>query len=235
MPVITLITLITDVIIPAYNEESSIAFVLREIPKEFIRKIVVVNNASTDATRTTAEKEGAVVVDEPKRGYGAACLAGISHIKQNNELPDIVIFLDADHSDFPENIGPMLGKLNEKNADMIIGNRIKELREKGSMTFPQRFGNALATRMIKWFHGYKYHDLGPFRAIRFNKLLELDMRDTNYGWTVEMQIKALKKGLKVEQINVPYRNRIGKSKISGTVGGSIKAGYKIIKTILKYR
>ncbi|MFI5204137.1 MAG: glycosyltransferase family 2 protein [Flavobacteriales bacterium] len=227
--------MITDVIIPAYNEESSIAHVLREIPRELIREIVVVNNASTDSTRVTAEKEGAIVIDEPVRGYGAACLAGILHVKQNKAVPDIIIFLDADHSDFPENIRPMLGKLTENNADLIIGNRVKELREKGSMTFPQRFGNALATRMIKWFHGYRYKDLGPFRAIRFQKLLELDMRDTNYGWTVEMQIKALKKGLKVEQINVPYRNRIGKSKISGTLGGSIKAGYKIIRTILKYR
>lgn len=227
--------MITDVIIPAYNEESSIAHVLREIPKQLVRKVVVVNNSSTDNTRTMAEKEGAIVIDEPQRGYGAACLAGISYVKNNLSQPDVVVFIDADYSDFPEKIEAMVAHLTQKNADLVIGNRIKELREKGSMTFPQRFGNALATRMIKWFHGYKYKDLGPFRAIRFQKLIELDMRDTNYGWTVEMQIKALKKGLRIEQMNVPYRNRIGKSKISGTVSGSVKAGYKIIKTILKYR
>jgi glycosyltransferase involved in cell wall biosynthesis len=227
--------LITDVIIPAYNEELSIGYVLRDIPKELVRNIVVVNNASTDASRANAEKEGAIVIDEPIRGYGAACLAGMEFVKTNNTPPDVIVFLDADYSDYPENIKPMLQKLSDNNADIIIGNRVKELREKGSMTFPQRFGNALATRMIKWFHGYKYKDLGPFRAIRYQKLLDLEMRDTNYGWTVEMQIKALKKQLKIEQMNVPYRNRIGKSKISGTIGGSIKAGYKIIRTILKYR
>lgn len=230
-----LLGLITDVIIPAFNESSSIGPVIDEIPKDLIRQIIVVNNASTDDTAIQAKKAGAIVITENKKGYGAACLAGIAHVNNMVTPPDRIVFLDGDHSDFPEKMRDLLQRMDEEQADLVIGNRSKKLREKGSMTFPQRFGNTLATKLIKWFYGFQYHDLGPFRAIRFPALQQLEMKDETFGWTVEMQIKAVKKKMRIAQIDVPYRNRIGTSKISGTFSGAVKAGYKIITTIWKYR
>lgn len=225
---------IIDVVIPAYNEEASIVHVLDEIPKDLVRDVVVVNNNSKDATAENARNAGAVVLDETKQGYGAACLRGIQYLKENQRQPDIVVFLDADHSDHPEQMHIVVKPILDDGIDMVIGSRALGEREKGSMTTPQVFGNWLATRLLRFFYGVTYTDLGPFRAIRFDKLIEIDMKDQTYGWTVEMQAKAAKYKLKTCEVAVDYRRRIGVSKISGTVKGTILAGYKIIGTIFKY-
>ncbi len=225
---------VVKVIIPAFNEENGIGEVIREIPKEIVSEIVVVNNASTDNTETIASRAGATVLREPVPGYGRACLKGIDYVKQTQSTPDIVVFLDADHSDYPEEISDLLRPILDGNADLVIGSRALGKKEHGSMTPQQIFGNWLATRLLKLFYGVKFTDLGPFRAIRFAKLIELDMQDKTYGWTVEMQLKAAKKGFRCVEVPVRYRKRIGFSKISGTVKGTIMAGYKILATIFKY-
>lgn len=222
------------VIIPAFNEENSIASVLNELPKNSIDHLIVVDNNSNDNTAKIARENGATVVRENRKGYGSACLKGISTILENKWNPDIVVFIDADYSDFPNEM-PLLTKKIEEGYDMVIGSRKKELRENGSMMPQQLFGNWLAVKLIRLLHGYRYYDLGPFRAIRFDKLIALQMRDTTYGWTVEMQVKAIKAKLRIAEIPVHYRKRIGHSKISGTVKGTILAGYKIIKTIIRHR
>jgi len=199
-----------------------------------VDEIIVVNNNSNDNTAQVAMQHGATVLSEPIRGYGKACLTGISYVNAKKDKPNVIIFLDADYSDHPDELKLLLQKINE-GYDFVIGSRIKSLREKGSMTPQQLFGNWLAVKLIKLFHKYKYIDLGPFRAIKYDKLIGLDMQDTTYGWTVEMQIKALKQNLKIAEVPIHYRKRIGKSKISGTIKGTILAGYKIIKTIFKYR
>jgi len=223
-----------SVIIPAYNEEGAIGEVIREIPKNLISKIIVVNNASTDNTEQIAIKAGAIVLRELVPGYGRACLKGIEYLKQTQPVPDVVVFLDADHSDYPEEIPELLKPITQGNADLVIGSRALGIKEDGSMTPQQIFGNWLATRLLKLFYGVKFTDLGPFRAIRFSKLIELEMQDKTYGWTVEMQLKAAKKGFHCVEVPVRYRKRIGISKISGTVKGTIMAGYKILATIFKY-
>lgn len=223
-----------DVIIPAYNEQNSIGSVIEAIPKNLTRDIIVVDNNSTDETSINARNAGATVLPETGQGYGYACLRGINYAQQKQEQPDVVVFLDADFSDHPEEMSLLLNKI-WNGADMVIGNRVKAKRSRGSMTPQQVFGNWLACWLMRIMYGYKYQDLGPFRAIKFDKLLEMDMQDKTYGWTVEMQLKALKNHLKIEQVNVSYRKRIGKSKISGTVKGTILAGYKIITTIFKYK
>lgn len=225
---------IISVIIPAFNEENGIGEVIREIPKELIAEIIVVNNASTDNTETIASAAGATVLREPVAGYGRACLKGIEYLKQSQPKPDIVVFLDADHSDYPEEISLVLKPILQGNADLVIGSRALGKKEQGSMTPQQIFGNWLATWLLKFFYGVTFTDLGPFRAIRFSKLIELEMQDKTYGWTVEMQLKAAKKGLQCVEVPVRYRKRIGFSKISGTVKGTIMAGYKILATIFKY-
>jgi glycosyltransferase involved in cell wall biosynthesis len=222
------------IIIPAYNEENSIAHVLADIPKNLVDEIIVVNNSSNDNTATVARENGATVLNEPIRGYGNACLRGINYLKEKETKPTLVIFLDADYSDYPQEAEILINKINE-GFDFVVGSRIKTQREKGSMTPQQIFGNWLAVKLIKLFHKHRYYDLGPFRAIKYDKLTDLKMQDKTYGWTVEMQIKALKNKLKIAEVPVTYRKRIGKSKISGTIKGSISAGYKIIKTIFKYR
>lgn len=226
-------TPIVDVIIPAYNEENSIDLVIREIPP-LVRDIIVVNNNSSDSTFRIAKDAGAVVVNEPVSGYGRACLTGIAKVKGNAVPPDIVVFLDADYSDFPTELTLVIQPIIQKDADMVIGSRSLGKREAGSMTFPQIFGNWLATRLIKFFYGHPYTDLGPFRAIRWNKLLSLEMEDKTFGWTIEMQIKAVKKDLKIYEVPVSYKKRIGVSKISGTIKGTVMAGYKIIGAVFKY-
>jgi glycosyltransferase involved in cell wall biosynthesis len=223
-----------SVIIPAYNEENAIREVICEIPKELVSEIVVINNASTDNTELIAKEAGATVLREPVPGYGRACLKGIEYLRQIRPVPDIVVFLDADHSDYPEEIYEVLRPIIEGKADLVIGSRALGKKEDGSMTPQQIFGNWLATRLVKLFYGVKFTDLGPFRAIRFNKLIELEMQDKTYGWTVEMQLKAAKKGLQCVEVPLRYRKRIGFSKISGTIKGTIMAGYKILATIFKY-
>ncbi|MDA9775789.1 glycosyltransferase family 2 protein [Flavobacteriales bacterium] len=223
-----------DVIIPAFNEQNSIGSVINDIPKDLVRDIIVVDNNSSDETSINAKNAGATVLKQPLQGYGNACLKGIEHITNKEQQPDVVVFLDADYSDFPQEMSLLLNKI-WKGADMVIGNRVKEKREKGSMTVPQIFGNWLACNLMKIIYGYRYQDLGPFRAVKFNKLQEIGMVDKTYGWTVEMQVKALNLKMNVQQVDLSYRKRIGHSKISGTVKGSVLAGYKIITTIFKYK
>lgn len=225
---------VVKVIIPAYNEENGVGQVIAEIPKNIVSEIIVVNNASTDNTEVVASEAGATVLRESVPGYGRACLRGIEYLRQSKKKPDIVVFLDADHSDFPEEIESVIDPILALKADMVIGSRALGAMEKGSMTPQQIFGNWLATRLLKMFYGVKFTDLGPFRAITFSKLLELDMQDKTYGWTVEMQLKAAKNGLRCVEVPVRYRKRIGFSKISGTVKGTVMAGYKILYTIFKY-
>lgn len=226
---------IVDVLIPAYNEEKSIAKVINDIPKEWVREIVVVNNNSTDNTETVAKSAGATVLKDVRQGYGSACLFGINYLKNKTSPPDILVFLDGDYSDYPEQMIRLIQSITEDGLDMVIGSRTKGNRENGALLPQQVYGNWLATTLLRWFYGAKFSDLGPFRAIRFKELLALDMQDTNYGWTVEMQIKAVKKGLHCGEVPVDYRKRIGQSKIAGTVKGTILAGYKIIRTLFKYR
>lgn len=222
------------VIIPAFNEENAVGKVVKAIPKDWVEEIVVVNNNSTDQTRQSAEKEGALVLDQPIKGYGIACLKGIEYVKSKAEKPDIIVFLDADYSDYPEQLPELVKPILEEKMDMVIGSRALGKREGGSMTFPQVFGNWLATRLIRLFYGYRFTDLGPFRAIRWDKLMEINMQDKTFGWTVEMQVKAAKMKMKCTEVPMAYRNRIGKSKVSGTVYGTVMAGYKILYTIFKY-
>ena len=225
---------IIDIIIPAYNEEKSIPFVLNDIPKEWVRDIIVCNNASTDRTAAVAAANGATVVNQPKRGYGNACLAGMAHVAAKSVKPDIIVFLDGDYSDHPEELPMLIAPITEGGNDLVIGSRATGHRESGSMTPQQVFGNWLATFLIRLFFNYRFTDLGPFRAIRYDKLLEINMIDKNYGWTVEMQIKAAKLKMRCTEVPVTYRRRIGVSKVSGTVKGTIMAGYKIILTIFRY-
>ena len=224
---------IIKVIIPAYNEEDSIAKVIKDLPP-FVDEIIVVNNNSTDATAKNAKEAGATVLTELKSGYGNACLKGIEYIKQQKKDTDIVVFLDGDYSDYPEELTKIVAPMIEKNIDFIIGSRVKKLREKGAMQPQQIFGNWLATSLMALFFKSKFTDLGPFRAIKFDTLMRLQMEDPTYGWTVEMQLKILKQKFTYEEIAVKYRNRIGVSKVSGTVKGSIFAGIKILTWIIKY-
>lgn len=223
-----------SVIIPAYNEAESIAKVLNEIPSDLVQDVIVVNNASSDDTAERAEEAGATVLFEDKQGYGYACLKGIEYLKQMNPTPDIVVFLDADYSDSPGEMDELVKPITENSMDMVIGSRATGDREQGSMTPQQLFGNWLATRLLKLLYNARFTDLGPFRAIKFDKLIAIDMQDTTYGWTVEMQIKAAKQKLLFTEVPVSYKRRIGVSKISGTISGTIKAGYKILFTIFKY-
>lgn len=221
------------VIIPAYNEAGSIGLVIKDIPS-IVEEIVVVNNNSTDATEQVAKTAGATVLKEAKKGYGYACLKGMRYIASQEKHPDIIVFLDGDYSDYPEQLTQLVTPIIKDNIDFVIGARVKELREVGSMTVPQEFGNWLATSLMSLFFGSTFTDLGPFRAIKYDKLLALEMEDKTYGWTVEMQLKALKKKYSYVEIPMKYRNRIGVSKVSGTAKGAIFAGIKILGWIFKY-
>lgn len=225
-----------NVIIPVFNESGSIGHVLNDIPADLVDEVIVVNNGSTDNTAEIAISKGATVLLEERKGYGSACLKGINYIlqKPKAEQPEIVVFIDGDYSDYPEQLRELIQPIIHNNMDMVIGSRAKGKRIKGSMAPQQIFGNWLATSLIKMFFGAKFSDLGPFRAIKWPALQDLQMVDTNYGWTVEMQIKAAKKKLNFTEIAVDYRPRIGTSKITGTVKGTFMAGYKIITTIFKY-
>jgi len=225
---------VVKIIIPAYNEENAIGQVIAEIPQGLVSEVVVVNNASTDNTEQVATNAGATVLRESIPGYGRACLKGMEYLKQSENKPDILVFLDGDHSDYPDEIEQVIKPILDNQADLVIGSRALGNKEKGSMTPQQIFGNWLATRLLKILYGVKFTDLGPFRAITWTKLMELDMQDKTYGWTVEMQLKAAKNGLRCVEVPVRYRKRIGFSKISGTVKGTVMAGYKILYTIFKY-
>lgn len=226
-----------NVIIPAYNEEKSIAKVLAAIPAGLADDVIVVNNNSSDRTASEAAHANATVLDEPEAGYGNACLTGIAYALQKPPAtrPDILVFMDGDFSDYPEEMPLLLAPILAGKADMVIGSRALGKREQGAMLPQQLFGNWLATRMLKWLYRAAFTDLGPFRAITVPALLKLDMRDRTYGWTVEMQAKAAKYKIRYAEVPVSYRKRIGFSKISGTAKGTALAGYKIIYTILKYR
>ena len=220
-----------SIIIPALNEEESIGRVLNDIPGEIVEEVIVVDNGSSDNTVTVSKGLGANVILEPLKGYGAACLRGISILKQDT---DIVVFLDADYSDYPQDLHTVVKPIIDDDAEMVIGSRMLGVRKKGALLPQAIFGNKLATFLIRLFWGFKYTDLGPFRAIKYRDLIALNMIDKNFGWTVEMQIKALKKGLRIAEVPVRYRKRIGKSKITGTFSGTVRAGVKIIYTIFKY-
>lgn len=221
------------VIIPVYNEENSIALVINELPS-IVSEIVVVNNNSTDTTVAVARKAGATVVTETTKGYGSACLKGMEYVASLQKKPDIIVFLDGDYSDYPEELSKIVAPIIEENIDFVIGARVASLRERGSMTGPQIFGNWLATNLMNIFFGARFTDLGPFRAIKYSKLLALQMEDKTYGWTVEMQLKVIKRTYTYTEIPVKYRNRIGTSKVSGTLKGAIFAGVKILTWIFKY-
>lgn len=222
------------VIIPAFNEQNGVGNVVREIPEELVEEVIVVNNASTDETEKAAADAGATVLKEEVKGYGRACLKGINYLKNHNDSTDIVVFLDADYSDYPAEMWDVIRPITEEGFDLVIGSRALGTREKGSMTPQQIFGNWLATSLLRLFYKVDFSDLGPFRAIKYEKLMQIGMQDKTYGWTVEMQLKAAKYKLKCTEVPVNYRQRIGFSKVSGTVKGTIMAGYKIIWTIFKY-
>lgn len=230
-------TLDLYIIIPAFNEQHSVGKVLQAIPRALVKskRIIVVDNNSKDKTRKVAEEAGVTVLREKQQGYGYACLKGMEYIAEKARKPDMIVFMDADFSDYPQELPIVIGPILAGEADMVIGSRALGKRQKGSMTPQQVFGNWLATRLIKLLYGVKYTDLGPFRAIRYDALMRMEMQDKTYGWTVEMQLKAAKMGLRVKEVPVSYRQRIGVSKVSGTVKGTVMAGYKILGWIFKYR
>lgn len=221
------------VIIPALNEEKAISKVIEDIPW-VVDEVIVINNGSTDLTSEVAREAGATVLEESRAGYGYACLKGIAYLKDKQKDGDIIVFLDGDYSDYPGELTNLIAPIEKGDYDLVIGTRNNPLLQKGALTPQQRFGNALATRLMALFYGGKYTDLGPFRAISFEALDRLNMKDKTYGWTVEMQLKALKYKLKYTEIPVNYRPRIGESKVSGTLKGTIMAGYKILGWIIIY-
>lgn len=222
-----------DVIIPAYNEEDSIGKVVEDLPKERVNRVIVCNNGSKDNTVKRALEAGAIVVNEPRSGYGSACLAGMKYIAEQGPTPDIIVFIDGDYSDYPQQLTALISPIIDDGFDLVIGSRVLGKMESGSMTPAQIFGNCLATNLIRLIYKYEFTDLGPFRAIRYDSLLNLNMTDPDFGWTVEMQVRAAKLGLRCTEVPVDYRKRIGKSKVSGTLRGTILAGHKILWTIFK--
>ena len=221
-------------IIPAYNEEGSISKVIQEFPANLVSEIIVVDNNSTDKTSDKAKQSGATVLFQHLKGYGNACLLGIDYLKKMKTPPSIVVFIDGDYSDYPEQLPDVIKPIIDDDYDMVIGSRSLGVKAKGAMTPQQVIGNKLATTLMRWLYKTKYTDLGPFRAIKYSSLIALNMVDKNYGWTVEMQLKAAKLKMKTCEVAVNYRNRIGISKVSGTISGTIGAGYKIITTIFRY-
>ena len=218
-----------DAVIPAWNEAASIGTVLARLPSPPVRRVVVADNGSTDETAAIARAHGAVVVFEPRRGYGAACLRALEALRA--DPPEVVLFLDADGSDDPTEAAQILDPILRDHADLVIGSRVRGRREPGALAPHARFGNWLATRLLQWLYGARYTDLGPFRAIRYEALQALGMKDRDFGWTVEMQIKAARRGVRHTEVPVRYRKRVGRSKISGTILGLARAGMKILGTI----
>lgn len=221
-----------DVLIPARNERASLPRVLADLSRERLRRVVVVDNASTDGTGALAAAAGAEVRREERPGYGSACLCGIHFLAE--DPPDVLVFLDADYSDHPEELPRLVRPIAEGEADLVIGSRVLGERQRGALLPQARFGNWFACRLIHLLYGLRFTDLGPFRAIRWDALERLGMRDRDFGWTAEMQVKAARRGMRVVEVPVSYRRRIGRSKITGTVRGTVLAGYKIVWTILRY-
>jgi len=229
-------TPLVDLVIPALNEQESLPLVLRDLPA--VRHVYVVDNGSTDRTPQVAAEHGAIVVSEPRRGYGSACLAGLAAIDKaiaNGEMePLIVAFIDADFSDHPNQLPTLVQPIATNEFDFVLGSRLLGTREAGAMPPQSIYGNKLACFLMRWLFRIRYTDLGPFRAIRYSSLKRLKMSDRNYGWTIEMQIKAARAELRIQEVPVSYRKRIGTSKISGTISGTFKAGGKILLTIARY-
>lgn len=221
------------VIIPALDEERSLPKVLAEIPRHLVNEVVVVDNGSRDRTSEVARAAGATVLSEPRAGYGQACLTGIAYVSK--EPPEVVVFVDGDYSDRAAEMIDLVEPILEGRADFVVGSRVLGQRERGALALHARWGNWLATRLLHALYGYRFTDLGPFRAIRYETLLALDMQDRDYGWTAEMQAKAARSGVRSTEVPVSYHRRIGKSKITGTVKGTVMAGYKILTTILRLR
>jgi glycosyltransferase involved in cell wall biosynthesis len=222
-----------DVVIPAFNEERSLPLVLAAIPAGLVRRVVVADNNSRDRTAAVAAAGGAVVVPAPVQGYGSACLAGLDFLRRSGP-PDIVVFVDADFSDHPEEMEGLVAPILAGDADLVIGSRVLGNRERGALLPQARAGNLIACSLIRLFYGFRYTDLGPFRAISWAALEKLEMIDPNFGWTAEMQVKALRRGLRPAEVPVSYRKRVGVSKITGTFYGSFMAGWKILFTVFRY-
>ncbi len=220
------------VIIPAFNEADAIGQVIGDIPSGLATEVIVVNNASTDATEKNASAAGATVVDEPRRGYGFACLCGLAYASSQN--PDIIVFLDGDYSDHPNEMSSLIQPIQSGTHDLVIGSRTRGISERGALLPQARWGNRLACILMQWIWGVKYSDLGPFRAIRYQSLMKLNMRDPTFGWTIEMQIKAYLAGLRITEVPVSYRRRVGISKITGTLSGTIKASVIILGIIFHF-
>jgi glycosyltransferase involved in cell wall biosynthesis len=221
------------VIIPALDEERSLPKVLAEVPRSFASEVVVVDNGSRDRTAEVAKAAGATVLSEPRAGYGQACLTGIAYLE--TAPPEIVVFVDGDYSDRASEMTALVAPIAEGKADFVVGSRVLGKRERGALAPHARGGNWLATRLLRLLYGYRFTDLGPFRAIRYETLLALEMRDRDYGWTAEMQARAARAGVRCAEVPVSYHRRIGRSKITGTVKGTVMAGYKILTTIVRVR
>jgi glycosyltransferase involved in cell wall biosynthesis len=225
---------VVDVVIPARDEREALPRVLADLPRDRVREIVVVDNGSTDGTGEVASAAGATVVFERRPGYGSACLGGLAHLRAKTSPPEVVVFVDADHSDHADELPSLVAPIADGDVDLVIGSRVLGHREPGALLPQARLGNMLATRLIRLFYGVRFTDLGPFRAITWEALERIGMRDPNFGWTAEMQVKAARAGLRATEVPVSYRQRIGRSKITGTVSGTIRAGYKILYTIFRY-
>lgn len=221
----------TAVIIPALNEEQSIGLVLADIPERFRARMIVVDNGSTDRTVQVAQAGGAMVLHQPQRGYGAACLTGLAALTAHP--PDVVVFLDGDYSDHPDEMTQLMEPIDAGRAELVIGSRVLGTHTPGALLPQARFGNALATTLMRWFFGVRFTDLGPFRAVTWNALEQVGMVDRDFGWTVELQVKAAKRGIACAEVPVSYRPRVGTSKVTGTLRGSIRAGHKILWVIFR--
>jgi len=234
-----------DVLIPALDEEASLPLVLADLaplaappgppdpPVPLVRRVVVADNGSRDGTVAAAEAGGAIVVRAPRRGYGSACLAGLAWLRAHDP-PDVVVFLDADWSDHPDELPRVAGPVLAGEADLVVGSRVLGRREPGALLPQARAGNLVACLLVRALYGHRFTDLGPFRAVRWDALERLGMRDPDFGWTAEMQVKALGHGLRVAEVPVSYRRRVGVSKITGTLSGTLRAGHKILWTVLRY-
>ncbi len=222
-----------DVVIPALNEERSLPLVLADLPRPPVRRVVVADNGSRDGTAEAARRGGAVVVEARRRGYGSACLAALAWLRANDP-PEVVVFVDADYSDHPDELPRLVAPILAGAADLVVGSRILGEREPGALLPQARAGNLVACALIRLLYGHRYTDLGPFRAVRWAALERLGMSDPDFGWTAEMQVKALRRGLRVAEVPVSYRRRVGVSKITGTVAGTLRAGHKILWTVLRH-